>query len=369
MLLPGSGTADETRPTEVERIALSLANELACLTSGIEGSAHGLIDAAPDRARLPRAAEALLAAVQRLRTLHTKMVALGQGNDPADGVTAIDAVIKALAVELPHLQLGLQVRWETRRALPEVRASFDVVRDALLFLCSALLRAERGASILAIDAEHTFAHDEPAVQLLLSLEHAGDVPNDAATRTPDRSWQFDYEAAANLIRAQGGRVEVSHRPGQAVQAIVRLPVAATAAAALATPPVPIPTPPAASAAVAHDYGGALVLEADAATRAMLAAELKAGGRAVFVCADGAAAESFLRATPQRFELLIADDARHLATGSSLATAIRELTPHLKLCVLGRPGAGPAEFGVAQYLPKPFGVHELRQALASLLASC
>src|SRR5262249_57418216 len=60
--------------------------------------------------------------------------------------------------------------------------------------------------------------------------------------------------------------------------------AAEPALAPAEPPVEV----VAAEARRHDYGGVLVLESDPTVRAMLASELKAWGRAVFACADGAA---------------------------------------------------------------------------------
>ena len=69
------------------RIAHTLADELATLLSGVEGRAHHLIEAAPDRTQLPHAAEGLLAAIQRLRVLHTKLVAFSGGRHAEPGVT------------------------------------------------------------------------------------------------------------------------------------------------------------------------------------------------------------------------------------------------------------------------------------------
>jgi DNA-binding response OmpR family regulator len=119
----------------------------------------------------------------------------------------------------------------------------------------------------------------------------------------------------------------------------------------------------------HRYGGALVLESDPSVRAMLASELKATGRAVFACADGASARTFLEATPDRFELLIVDDAQRLDDADALGTTIRTVTPDLKIFVLA---AGRADDGSrwpqAHRIRKPFGANELRAALASALAA-
>ena len=90
---------------------------------------------------------------------------------------------------------------------------------------------------------------------------------------------------------------------------------------------------------------------------------------MFACADGASAHTFLRATPDRFELLIVDDAQHLEEHTPLATTIRASAPALKICLVTPSAApGPSHWPELQTLKKPFGVHELRRMLASLLAT-
>ncbi|HEX5050503.1 MAG TPA: hypothetical protein VFZ65_01910, partial [Planctomycetota bacterium] len=118
----------------------------------------------------------------------------------------------------------------------------------------------------------------------------------------------------------------------------------------------------------HDYGGARVREADPAVRAMLANELKATGRAVFACADGASAHSFLEATPDRFELIIVDHPKRL-DDSALAQAIRRLVPNIKVCMLAKDNELPQQsWPGLRCIQKPFGVHELRHTLAAMLAN-
>jgi DNA-binding response OmpR family regulator len=117
------------------------------------------------------------------------------------------------------------------------------------------------------------------------------------------------------------------------------------------------------------HGGALVLESDPAVRALLSQELKAAGRAVFACADGAAARTFLEATPERFELLVVDEAQRLDASDPLAATIRRVAPQLRILALWRGPLGPQpDWPGLQHVAKPFGVHELRAALASILAA-
>lgn len=379
---PNTGCHNGTAPHGTRAFAISLAEELASLASGVEGRAHALIECAPHRAMLPAAAEGLLAAIHRLRTLHRKLVAFGQDRNPESGSTDLSELVTSLSDELQHMQLGLEVRWDPPPILPRLAANRDVVREALIFLCAALLRAERGATRLSITAELCFTEVDPTLQLELGLEWVVERTGSRANPGSDAGFSIEHEAAANLLRSQGGDVVFSHLPGRSACAVVRLPALVVAdlpaeqpgEQAVATGPeaipaaIPAPVQTLQQPAARHRYGGALVLEADPSVRAMLASELKATGRAVFACADGASARSFLAATPERFEVLIVDHHHRLEGDDALGETIRSMAPKLKICVLSptgprTPGAWPEVFRIE----KPFGVHELRTALATVLA--
>lgn len=356
---------------EAHALALAMAQELADITSGVEGRAHHLIEAAPAREQLPAAAEALLSAVQRLRTLHGKLLAFGQRRSPTTGQCDAATIVRGLVRDLAEMQFGIELRLELPPRLPPLAVHADTVRDTMLFLCAALLRTERGATHLSIAAEVGYTHETPCVQLELALEWGSE--HAATTLLDNPGFALDLEAANNLAADHGGEVTVFHLPGCSVRAVVAWPAAtgdieieqalATTAGAAAEPA----TAPA--AASGHGYGGTILLETDPAIRAVLANELKATGRAVFACADGAAACSMLAATPDRFELLVVDHPQRLEAGDPLAQTIRALTPGLKIFVLGQEGCqGLAAWPRLHFLQKPFGVHELRHALATVLAA-
>lgn len=384
------------------RLALSLAEELANLASAVEGSAHHLIEAAPTRTHLPRAAEAMLGSVRRLHTLHTKLVAFGHGRTIEQGTTDVAELIDGLGDELQQMQLGLELHWEPPPDLPLVEAHPRAVRDAMLFLCAAMLRAERGATRLTFVAERSFSRERPTIKVEMTLEWITESQRDVPEELTDATFTLDLEAAHHLLANHNGELTLSHLPGKSVRALVRLPMAIPAemldAPLYAEPladeatdepeptvvvaPQPAPTDRAPTerepalheqlqhvpaATSDHDFGGALVLESDPSLRAVLARELKASGRAVFACADGASAHTFLEATPDRFELLIVDDAQQLERHTQLARTIRERVPALKICLLSRsPNARRDEWPALHCLQKPFGVHELRRTLASIL---
>jgi CheY-like chemotaxis protein len=363
-------------------MALSMASELANLLSAVEGRAHHLIEAAPARTDLPSAAEAMLDSIDRLRVLHTKLIAFGGDRPVVLGTIDVNELISSLGHELQQMQLGLEFRWEPRADLPSINACPDAIRDALLFTASSLLRVERGATRLTFTVERSFASDIPAIVIELHLEWV-DVADSRKREGMDKhTFALDFEAARQLIESHQGKLMMSHLPGKSVHALVSLPVAIPAesnadAKAQATATTPADTiyatkpgteEPEDYLAISHHFGGALVLESDPALRAVLARELKASGRAVFACADGASAHTFLQATPDRFELLIVDDAHELDEHTPLARAIRQHTPDLKICLLTpSPATAPEAWPDIHCLQKPFGVHELRRTLASILA--
>ncbi len=361
----------ERPPVEVQvssdahAMARSLAEQLSSHATAIEARAHHLIEAAPARDKLPTAAAAMMTSVERLRTLYSKLLAFGRGREVEEGTTDIIALIHGLDDDLLQLQLGLELRWEPPAELPAIDANAGAVRDAMLFVCAALLRAERGATRLTFSTERSFSRAKPTIQVEINLEWTTVPQHREAGTTLDHSFTLDWEAAKQLVESHEGELTLSHLPGKAVHAVIRLPIA-----------VPsdnlAPAEEAAPAAVegergaATDFGGALVLESDPALRAVLARELKASGRAVFACADGASAHTFLEATPERFELLIVDDVQQLGSHTPLARTIRAHVPTLKICLMSPSPTDTDEWPQMRCLRKPFGVHELRRTLASIL---
>ena len=140
---------------------ISMSEELASLASAVEARTHHLIEAAPSRTQLPGAAEALLTSVERLRRLHKKLIAFGGARPVEDGIADITELINGISDELQFLQLGLELRWEPPPELPRIDANPEAIRDAILFVCAALLRGERGATRLTFSAERAFSQVRP----------------------------------------------------------------------------------------------------------------------------------------------------------------------------------------------------------------
>lgn len=370
---PPPAAAPQRDRDRAQDLARAAAIEVATLASGIEGSAHALVEAAANRSDVPRAAEALFGAVRRLRSLHARLGAIGGHNVHADvaGTTDVELLITRLRNELQRAYVGLELQWQPPDHLPALAAPHDATFDALASACRALLRAEAGATRLTIAAETSYDVGRPEVRIECAVEWTGEGGAASTDLLADAQLAIDREAACVLAAAHGGAATFQQLRGRSARAIVRWPAATAPGIALpagALPPAPAAGTAAAARPRTHRYGGALVLEADPGVRAMLAAELKATGRAVFVCADAAAATTFLRTTPDRFELLIVDRDERLAD-RDLAAALRSVAPGVELLSLDDHDAvTDAQWPRLRRVRKPFGVHELRRALASVLAA-
>lgn len=352
------------KTAEARTVAATVAEQLASLTSGVEGNAQLLIEAAADPAQVARNAERFWHSVQRLRRFHDKLDAYVHSPPAAAGSTALPALLSGLRQELAQGQLGLMLAAHLPKGLPLLQGAPATLHRALLGLCAALRHLERGAERLSVSAEPEFDGDHPTVQLELHLEcdeepsthsHAPDLP----------AFELELGAAQNLLYSVGGSVQVMHQRGKQAQALLQLRVAADGAAAageaIDEPVVEIPQP-------THPYAGVLLIEDDPEVRALLASELKACGRSVFACPDSVAARTLLAATPERFELLIVDRDAQLEARSPLALAAAELCPELKLCVVSSGDGSSRELpGRVHRIRKPFGVLELRAALKTALS--
>lgn len=402
-------TAEQTSLAPAPRdLAQWLSKELATIVSGIEGGTFQLIESAPVLRAETYGVESLWLAVRRLRRFHDKVQAYARALPPTVGVTAIDLLLTDLRDELSTTALGLQIAWNLPQTSLSLRGSQDELVAALTFTCKALRHLERPAMRLSIQVEPGFDSDMPLALIELTLER-DEAPDSMASATaPTVGFLVARCAAQNVLRALGGTVAFVHEPGHEARALLRIPLqtpdwaAATPATAPTADVVPasdersateqaqhemdlaadLAAAPAAfgmtkvdadrtvSIPRRHRYGGVLVIEGDPAVRSMLASELKAQGRSVFACSDGAAARSLIQATPDRFEVLVVDQAARFDAGDLLASTVARLCPDMRVFVLSELDQqlvlAPDLLQRVTQIRKPFGVHELRRALAAAL---
>lgn len=365
---PGD-TAGRTRTgpelAELEHFAASIANELANLTSGIEGHAQLVLEAAGTPGLAPSVSERLWKALRRLRRFNHKLLSFSRAANLVVGPTDVTGVLDGVRSELEDLDTGLKVGIHTAPTLPMALTAKEALHEALVFLAEAILRLEHFASRISFYAYTRLQDDhDPVVEIEVQVDLDEEAPPSEGRSSPDPTLLLDYVAARNLLDGQGAHMSLSHVSGITANVLVTLPATTRAVPTAEAPPLPLPP------RTAHEFGGVLLLEDDPSIRAMVSAELKSTGRNVFACSDGAAAHSLLAATPERFELLILDQTSRLDSWDRLASTAMALCPGVKVCLLTHreDGEGVPEHlaGRVQRIPKPFGLNELRDTLRGLL---
>jgi CheY-like chemotaxis protein len=370
----------DPRPSELAR---ALSRELATIVSAIEGGTFRLVETSSALREQNDAVEALWLAVRRLRRFHGKVAGFAHPPVTTVGSVPIDKLLTSLREELNATALGLQMSWDLPQPSLRLFGDPDDLLLALTMATTALHHLERGALRLSAHLEPNFDREVPEVHVELSLERDEGLDAIAHPKPPGAPFLIARTAAIHLLRAYGARVSFSHRPGIAASALVQMPllihedeqvegavdVAAPSSSSLPHADAEPAHEPIVEIPRKHRYGGVLVIEEDAGVRSMLAAELKAQGRAVFACPDGAAARSLIQATPDRFEFLVVDHASRLDAGDLLATTAAKLCPELRIVVLSdsKNARVPAPLAArVTEIRKPFGVQELRRGLAAAL---
>lgn len=353
------GIVDHTPTSHLEAVAESVSAELASLASGIEGNAQLLCEAIGSPELVPPRAEQLWGAVRRLRALSEKIQFAIGSNVLRRGSLAVEDVLASVQHELDDWSYGrFQVAVDVAQSLPEVCANANALRRALLYLVEVLFAKEPSAGKLTMRAAINIAEDAQTVVLHIAVE----VEETLSAQAPHPAQIELAEAAArNLLAALDAEWTLEHIPGMEVSAWIALPVATEDSE---EPAGPSPS------GDSHEFGGVLILESDPAVRFMVGQELERTGRQVLLCADGTAARALWRATPERFELLIVDPRGRREMGDQLA-ADALTTKGVRIILLGvsdHPALAAAVSGPQPrvvIVPKPFGLMELRDALAQL----
>lgn len=352
------------------QIAEGVGSELADLATGVEGHAQLLCEAIGNPRLVASQAQRLWSSVRKLRLFSEKVLSSRRTPSVDRTPTDVGSLLFSLRQELEDYSgAGLHVKCEAASSLLPAMADRQALRKAMLFLVDTLLDLETDAGVLVLRASTKVVDDsDPAVEIELRVE------SEEAQRDPLEAVQtpaLGSAAASNLVRALGGQLTLEHCPGLCSTARIQLD------AALAEPvhdPALIPAPELNGSQ--HPFGGILVVEDDPGVRTVVAREMEKTGRRIFCCADGAAARSLFAATPERFELLILDREARRQPGAKFAAEALEQSPELKILLLGSKPETDGDLDLdigtrCRQLHKPFGIIELREAVAELLgqAAC
>jgi CheY-like chemotaxis protein len=330
-------------------------------------------------------AEELWETVRRLRFFSEKLqsssVIPQLGMKPTD----IGQLLAGLVLEIEdYSPITLQVSLNTAPSLPLARASEDSLRTAIFFLIESVFELEPNASTLLLQA-HALAQapaertasapatatargpdddddGEDSLHVRIDIEAIPEDGDEIRVKSPAEVI-FSYNAATNLLNAQGAVVTLDHSPGLSAVASITM-MAAHDDRIIDDLGIDADEEP-------HGFGGVLVMEGNPTIRHMLARELHKTKRNVIVCADGIAAASLFDATPERFELLILEQESRRMPGEILALKALQQNPDLKV-ILVTPAPGSPIRGELRAHPdlrvlhKPFGLMEFRETMGRSL---
>jgi CheY-like chemotaxis protein len=165
-----------------------------------------------------------------------------------------------------------------------------------------------------------------------------------------------------IVTDLGGGIDVDSRPGEGAHFTVYLPRERYVAA----PPAP------AAEGVVPGQGETVLLVDDEEALVRLGEELLAelGYEPVGYASSRQALEAF-RAAPDRFQLVLSDEAMPDMTGSELVARIREIRPAVPIVLMSgfvspALAARAREAGVAEVLAKPLVSRDIARGLASAL---
>lgn len=367
----------------VGRLASGIAHDFNNLLTVIRGNAELLRPGLPpDAARM---ADEVRQAADRAADLTRQLLTFARGGP--SGAAPLDlAAALGEAEGLARRAVGGAVRVTAEYApdLPPVAADRGRLAQVVLNLAANARDAMPGGGELAIRAVRAAGpHGRPVARVTVADTGAG---MDEATQARIFEPFFTTKEVGNgtglglatvygIVRDLDGTIGVRSAPGRGTTFTIDLP-AAPAGVAPGLDDTPFPglraaPRPAAPAAPAPAGAGVLLVDDDAAVRAVSRAALAAAGFAVTPVGRPADALELVRSDPGRFDLLVTDAAMPGMGGPELAAAARAVRPGLRVLVVsGYPRdelprgdlLGPDD----AYLSKPFTPADLaaraRQAL-------
>lgn len=182
------------------------------------------------------------------------------------------------------------------------------------------------------------------------------------TKPPGEGTGLGLPTVAQLVEGAGGKVEIASEPGAGSSFAVTLPIVTVRpemAIADRTPQVAL-----------AGQETVLVVEDQAAVRALVAEVLRQQGFSVLEARNGVEALTVLARRQEAIDLLVTDVAMPQLDGPSLARELRQDRPDLKVLYTSGYSADPtaADPRASAFLPKPFGVAELLAAVEKLRQS-
>jgi PAS domain S-box-containing protein len=360
---------DAQRAESLGMLAAGLAHDFNNLLAVILGNAdlalREVAPRGPGRAPLENIRQASLRAAELTDQL---LAYAGRGGVASTRVSPCPVVEELLRISAPTLPANVGVRVDIDRDLV-LRGDASQIRQVMINLINNARDAlgARGGTIAITGrlCHHDgVAHDDDVVTapagVYVELEVADDGPGmDHETRrrifepfftTKPTGHGLGLAAIVGIVRAHGGGLRVDTSPGNGARFQVLWPSSETPNELAAVPP-----------ASGHTV---LIIDDEDLVRDVVARMIEDLGYATITATDGPAGLAILDHLP--VDIVLVDLTMPSISGAEVVTALRERRPDLPIIQCsgfdreGRGGHADA------YLPKPFQIDALEQALTRLL---
>jgi two-component system, cell cycle sensor histidine kinase and response regulator CckA len=368
-------------------LAGGVAHDFNNLLTGVLGQATlartNLAPDSPLATPLAEIEEAALRAAELCRQMLAYAGKSALARQRLDPNTVVESTLQLLRVSVGK---RVQLRWQPDKAVPPVIGDATQLRQVLVNLvrnASEAIGSGSGTITVAtqlVDIDRARVGEahfgaEPADRTCAVISVRDDGPGmDAETRArvfdPFFTTKFagrglGLAAVLGIVRAHGGTVEVESALGAGSCFRVLLPADEG--------PIDASGAQVAAPERTRGSGAVLVVDDEDVVRRVVVRALESAGYEVVAARGGREAIAAVEAAPDRFALVVLDLTMPELDGRETNDRLKRLCPSLPVLLMSGYAEQDAsdrfaDSDLAGFLPKPFSVQALQQAVASILAT-
>jgi signal transduction histidine kinase/DNA-binding response OmpR family regulator len=366
----------------VGRLAGGVAHDFNGVLAGVYAYGEMLVEDAPADSPLKRYAQNVLTAASRGRKLVEQILTYSRSQHGKREPVDISHVV-AETIELVRGSIPAGIRLESNGSESPLVVTGDATRlhQVVMNLCSNAIQAMNGGGSLYVTLEAMDLSSERALShgtlragsyVRLAVEDNGSGMDELTlsrifepfftTKEAGQGTGLGLSLVYAIVADSGGAIDVKSAHRQGSTFTIYLPQS----------PVGLITAEAATAASHRGHGERVLLIDDEAPVLAATAEVLARlGYEAVSFSDGHAALAAFEATPERFDVVVTDEAMPGLTGTGLARMLHSHRPDLPIVLVsGYTGGIQAQqahaAGVSEVLSKPAQSHEMATVLARVL---
>ncbi len=366
----------------VGRLAGGIAHDFNGVLAGVYAYGEMLVEETPAGSPLKRYAQNVLTAASRGRELVEQILTYSRSQNVKRAPVDIAHVV-AETLELVHgsLPVGIRLGANTSESPLVVTGDATRLHQVVMNLCSNAIHAMNGGGSLHVSleaadfsTERALSHGtlRPGRYACLAVKDSGSGIDEATlsrifepfftTKKADRGTGLGLSLVYAIVTDSGGAIDVKSAPGQGSTFTVYLPHS----------PDTLITLEAAAPAAHRGHGErVLLIDDEEPVLAATAEVLSRLGYEAVSFSDSHAALAAFQAAPERFDVVVTDEAMPGLTGTGLARVLRSHRPDLPIVLVsGYTGALQTQqalaAGVRELLSKPIRSHEMAATLARVL---